>query len=1043
MKNITYYNAGAGSGKTYTLTNILAEKIKSGDVKPEQVILTTFTDKAAAEFRERSKQELYKRGRFDEALALDQAMIGTVHSVANSFIQKFWYHLGIATDLSVMSEEDSEFYLNQSLSTIPEAAELEFLHQFADEFGLTHFNGTSYVANPDFWKAELKSIVEKAENYSVDSFDKSRDYSLSYARQIFNGPKLDLDKDLISRAIKNAYNRAQIDYENKPTKTGQNRIETLKKLGYEAKNPTLKTWLGFPTNLPKSYQDEDYLTIIEIKRQLWTSQNTLEYIEKTICTLFDMAERWMAAYKQYKVERHLIDYNDMETLFMELLTKEEVKEEIRQTYKYLFVDEFQDSSPIQVRIFDALSELVEESYWVGDPKQAIYGFRGADTELTTSVVDMLASDKTCTIESLNTCHRSVPEIIKLVNDIFVPAFDGILTREQVYLNAHRESIADSMPVRYWPIEGKNEGERAANLVDKIRYLLAIHPDWKYNDVAVLARKNDQLNKVAACLQEASIPVCRESESLSDKAMIDLLKACLQLTVNEKDNYARLRIAFYTVKGSTASYLMDEKLLADSEERTYLADVPLIQRILELRPTLLSQSVSSLLDTLIVETEFSRYAKAVTPSVHDMDANLLAVSNLARAYDEHCVRMAMPATIQGFIDYMDGHPVAVCPNQDGVQLFTIHGSKGLEWKCVILMGADEDLMEDGKVIGRTIFGVHHFKQAKPTRDNLFPEVTIHYLPSFLGQNKPDDLFDNITKSDIFKERRQQTEEEYKRLLYVALTRPRDILVISSTTGKTEFKMLEPAQVDAAWLKSRLTVDDDCENVDPDTSSIEGQSLENSFRLRALENMPQLMKARTEESNVRDFAPSKAIPTECQVIVHEHEVPGERISVSGLSKIASEDDRYRIVGDCIHHVFCGIEHLSDAQITTLIASYGLAEILSAEQLRAAWNRLMTMLQNHFGTANATAHERAFRLHKDGQILIGSIDLLYQLSEKEVVLIDHKTCPAGEKLILNEDSTLYAGKYSGQFAAYRSALSAADVDVKASLIYYPISGMLVEIK
>ena len=172
-------------------------------------------------------------------------------------------------------------------------------------------------------------------------------------------------------------------------------------------------------------------------------------------------------------------------------------------------------------------------------------------------------------------------------------------------------------------------------------------------------------------------------------------------------------------------------------------------------------------------------------------------------------------------------------------------------------------------------------------------------------------------------------------------------------------------------------------------------------------------------------------------------GERISVRGLSKIASEDDRYRIVGDCIHHVFCGIEHLSDAQITTLIASYGLAEILSAEQLRAAWNRLMTMLQNHFGTANATAHERAFRLHKDGQILIGSIDLLYQLSEKEVVLIDYKTCPAGEKLILNEDSKLYAGKYSGQFAAYRSALSAANVDVKASLIYYPISGMLVEIK
>ena len=59
MRNITYYNAGAGAGKTYTLTNILADKIQSGELKPKQVILTTFTEAAAAEFRERAKQELY------------------------------------------------------------------------------------------------------------------------------------------------------------------------------------------------------------------------------------------------------------------------------------------------------------------------------------------------------------------------------------------------------------------------------------------------------------------------------------------------------------------------------------------------------------------------------------------------------------------------------------------------------------------------------------------------------------------------------------------------------------------------------------------------------------------------------------------------------------------------------------------------------------------------------------------------------------------------------------------------------------------------
>ena len=114
-----------------------------------------------------------------------------------------------------------------------------------------------------------------------------------------------------------------------------------------------------------------------------------------------------------------------------------------------------------------------------------------------------------------------------------------------------------------------------------------------------------------------------------------------------------------------------------------------------------------------------------------------------------------------------------------------------------------------------------------------------------------------------------------------------------------------------------------------------------------------------------------------------------------------------------------------------------------MHSAWERLTSLLQQRYGQSVATRHECAFRLHKDGQILTGSIDFLYQLSENEVLLIDYKTCPAGERLITAEDSKLYAGKYSGQFAAYRAALHAAGTVVKASLIYYPISGMLVEVE
>ena len=98
MKNVTYINAGAGSGKTYTLTKILAEKLSERDengkslIMPSQVILTTFTDLAATEFREKARVQILENGNFSAAAQMDSAAIGTVHSVALYFIKKFWIY---------------------------------------------------------------------------------------------------------------------------------------------------------------------------------------------------------------------------------------------------------------------------------------------------------------------------------------------------------------------------------------------------------------------------------------------------------------------------------------------------------------------------------------------------------------------------------------------------------------------------------------------------------------------------------------------------------------------------------------------------------------------------------------------------------------------------------------------------------------------------------------------------------------------------------------------------------------------------------------
>ena len=165
MKNIQYINAGAGSGKTTRLTEILSEKLGNGNIRPSEVILTTFTELAASEFREKSRERLYKDNHAEVAAELDSATIGTVHSVALSFIQKYWYLIGVSPDMKVMSEEDLQVYISESLGNHVDSEALAFLNDYRAYFDI---NDTLGKADYDYWKEHLLTIIDKANNYSID-----------------------------------------------------------------------------------------------------------------------------------------------------------------------------------------------------------------------------------------------------------------------------------------------------------------------------------------------------------------------------------------------------------------------------------------------------------------------------------------------------------------------------------------------------------------------------------------------------------------------------------------------------------------------------------------------------------------------------------------------------------------------------------------------------------------------------------------------------------------------------------------------------------
>ena len=101
----------------------------------------------------------------------------------------------------------------------------------------------------------------------------------------------------------------------------------------------------------------------------------------------------------------------------------------------------------------------------------------------------------------------------------------------------------------------------------------------------------------------------------------------------------------------------------------------------------------------------------------------------------------------------------------------------------------------------------------------------------------------------------------------------------------------------------------------------------------------------------------------------------------------------------------------------------------------------MTNKHGASVKTYHERPFRLERKGQTIVGSIDFVWQTIEGDI-LVDFKTCPMGPKAVLDKESDHYAGWYAGQLDAYQDALEASGENVIKRYIYYPVSGLLVDI-
>lgn len=1068
MKNVTYISASAGSGKTYELTERLKNVILAGKAKPQEVILTTFTKAAASDFKEKAKAKFYEAGKVNEASALDQALIGTVDSVANVFLNRYWYLLGISPNPNVISKDDEIFFISESLSNLPSKEQIKFFHEFAETFRIPNtVDGFKKVGiNYNFWQSDLKEIVNISRSYAIRDYSESIAASEKLIGEVTKEKnELHYNKQELLELVDAVLAIANAEKANATRDKRINEIERFKRVLEKDEISAIE--IGFAlldmisngSYTTKAYKNsEEMNTLCSYAEQVWTCAQVREKQIKYVENLFEIAGRWQEEYIKYKKELHIIDYTDMEEFFLKLLDEPEVQEDIRKSFKYLFVDEFQDCSPMQIKIFDRLSELVEHSIWVGDYKQAIYGFRGSDTALVKAVTDKIAKMNGEENETLGISHRSWPPIVNVCNGVFVPMFsdascqEEALRPEEIQLDCWDKLLKEYEAnkkecLKAWNLvvdKGTNAFTQVASNIAQMIRDEGVIP----KNIAVLARTNPELKSLASELKKFNIPTLVEDAQFQQGREVALVTAILSLVVDSADTMARATIAYLTENGYGAAKILDERFVSQFKGEAdwdYLSDIPLIAKIISKSESYRYQSVASLVESVIIEMDLYNIVKRWPNS--DNSANILhSIISLAKTYEDYCVQMSLPCTISGFVSYVMTTKAGATGAGDGVQLFTYHGSKGLEWKNVILLSLDDDFLEVEKMITRNIYGVHAYRENPPTAENLYPAMTITVLPWVFGSktNVPNCVKNMILSGSRYGNVVQNVLKEEKRLMYVAMTRPVQslILAFNSKFGLIRLEKMGVKVLKALPQREKPEQKNKC--------NLLGVGMD--FVVEEIADMGEWKFVKPESKilnlsgvhgdyEMRDQQPSK---------VKSSRKVTANIVFDFSSRIKANPDEMDKFGTCIHNIFCVLEKSPTVEtVEKIIKNHQMETALpQPEDVLQAWQNLEKFLTEKYGAKVATYHELPFKHMYDGQIFNGEMDLVWE-TDKGVVLVDFKSYPGNKnedddkKGVVTENHKHYAGMYAGQFECYDRALKAAGKNVLARLVYYHVLGVVVELK
>ncbi len=1041
---IHFISAGAGSGKTFSLTQKLEQLLTSGEVEPAGVIATTFTRLAATELRERVRRKLVESGKLALANGMEQAMIGTVNGVCGELLERFAFEAGMPPEQRVLDEARGDTLFYQAMEEAL-ADDIPLLRQMnAACHRLQILDGDQQLN----WRAEVKAIADaaRANNQSADDIRFLGKPCADELLRFFPKPSSrDLDRALLN-AIEQA--TAGIDTDNDRTKTTRDYLSELGgiRAGLYKQRATWSEWIKLSKKMPGARSRAFAEPIADAAMQYDRHPGLHRDIRFFAQQVFAIAAASLGAYQKIKTERGLIDFVDQEQRLYRLLEDPAVRSVLADELQLLMVDEFQDTSPIQLALFLRLSELAGQVIWVGDIKQSIYGFRGADPVLMEAVIDRVTASGQSP-EILPSSWRSTPELVDYINQLFTPAFAGKLKPDQVALRSARQSVRNEPAVECWRIQGRARAERARALATGIQALLASgrsvtdkhsgqRRTVRCGDIAILCRTHNNLDDTAAALANLQLPIRYQRQGLLSTPEGCLALACLRRLIDPMDTLASAEVHTLTTCESPEQWVAGRIEFLQQQEvpgHHWLASDPdsVVAALHSARARLPfltpAETLALALNAGQVRETVRRWGPTAARCQHRLN-NLGRFLAHARDYQDRCAAENQPATSAGLVLWLyelsntGTDSQAGGGSEDAIQLTTHHGAKGLEWPIVFAMDLDARLRP-------RLWGLSVLPADEPLRlEDPLAGRQLRYWPSFNGrQSSGIPLLDQIDASPAGQAAKARETEEAKRLLYVSLTRPRDTLILVTNNNSTGGEWLDTLA--APWMLP------EGEHLNlPDGNTVPSRMV----TLAAEEPVPDASRYQPLHLAIRQPPAANLLPLR----VSPSALPA--LPTARLGDILTLGERLPIelpydpavLGSALHAIIATTIQGQDVS-DRILRDYGLTDTLSAASAAACSSRLLSVLEERFAPVRYYCEYPLKYRNERGQIITGWIDLLLE-NEQGFVLIDHKASPRPR----SEWGDI-ALSYSAQLAAYAEGIRRITrKPVLGQWIHFAVSGGLVEV-